>query len=94
MDTGMMEKKQSATRIQNASRGVQKMGYEFHVTQASLIHGDNQSQVVIQLRNTGVAPFYYDWKVVVAALDKSGMPLKEWPTDWKINGLLPGRELF
>ncbi len=89
MDTGMMEKKQSATRVKNASRAVQKMGYEFHVTQATVVCEANQTQATIQLRNTGVAPFYYDWKIVIAALDKAGNPLKQWPTDWKVTGLLP-----
>ena len=89
MDTGMMEKKQSATRVQNASRAVQKIGYEFHVTQATVIREANQTLATIQLRNTGVAPFYYDWKIVIAALDKNGNALKQWPTDWKITGLLP-----
>ena len=89
MDTGMMEKTQSAARIKNASRAVQKMGYEFHVAQATVVHDDKKTHVMIQLRNTGVAPFYYDWKVVVAALDKNGIPLRQWPTGWKITGLLP-----
>ncbi|HQX53314.1 MAG TPA: DUF4832 domain-containing protein, partial [Planctomycetaceae bacterium] len=90
MDTGMMEKKQSEMRVLNGSRAVQKMGYEFHVTQASAARAGDNYQVKMQLRNTGVAPFYYDWKIVVAALDKNGRSLKQWPTDWKIIGLLPG----
>lgn len=93
MDTGMMEKKQSETRVKNASRAVQKMGYEFHVTQASVNREADQTHAQLQLRNTGIAPFYYDWKIVVAALDKNGKPLKQWPTDWKITGLLPGESL-
>lgn len=48
MDTGMMEKKQSATRVKNASRAVQKMGYEFHVTQATVVREANQTRVTIQ----------------------------------------------
>ncbi len=89
MDTGMMEKKQSATRMKNASRAAQKMGYEFQVTQATVVREGNQTHATVQFRNTGVAPFYYDWKIVIAALDKNGKPLKQWPTDWKITGLLP-----
>ena len=89
MDTGMMEKKQSVTRVKNASQTVQNMGYEFHVIQATVIRDANQARATIQLRNTGVAPFYYDWKIIVAALDKNGTALKQWPTDWKITGLLP-----
>lgn len=89
MDTGMMEKKQSSTRIRNASRAAQKMGYEFHVAQASVSREASTRKVSVQLRNTGVAPFYYDWKIIVAAIGKNGTAIKEWPTDWKITGLLP-----
>jgi hypothetical protein len=89
MDTGMMEKKQSDIRIRNASRAVQKMGYEFHVTQASLMPDGDQTKVLIQVRNTGVAPFYHGWKIVVSAFDKDDVALKEWSTDWRITGLLP-----
>ena len=89
MDTGMMEQKQSASRISNASRAVQKMGYEFHVTQASVNRDASTTQLTVQLRNSGLAPFYYNWKIVVAAIDKNGSALKEWPTDWKITSLLP-----
>ena len=90
MDTGMVRNHQSATRIINASRAVQRMGYEFHVMRAGLSREADTTQLTVQLRNTGVAPFYYDWKIVVAAIDRSGTVIKEWPTDRKIAGLLPG----
>ncbi len=90
MDTGMVEKKQSATRITNASRAVQRMGYEFHVMQATVSREADKVRLTVQLRNTGVAPFYYDWKIVVAAIDRSDTVIKEWPTEWTIAGLLPG----
>ena len=90
MDTGMVREKQSATRIKNASRAVQRMGYEFHVIQTTLSGEADKTQLTVQLRNTGVAPFYYDWKIVVAAIDRSGAVIKEWPTEWGIAGLLPG----
>ena len=90
MDTGMVGKEQSATRITNASRAVQRMGYEFHVTRAGWTREADTTQLTVQLRNTGVAPFYYDWKIVVGAVDRSGTVIKEWPTEWKIAGLLPG----
>jgi hypothetical protein len=90
MDTGMVGKTQSATRIKNASRAVRRMGYEFHVMRAGLSREADTTQLTVQLRNTGVAPFYYNWKIVVAATDRSGIVIKEWPTEWKITGLLPG----
>lgn len=89
METGMMEKKQSAERIANASKAVQKMGYEFHVTEAGVKRVNERLTIQLKLRNTAVAPFYYDWKVEVAALSATGEPRKRWPTDWKITGLLP-----
>lgn len=89
MDSGMTEQKQSATRIINASRAVQKMGYEFHVTQASVNREASSTHLTVHVRNSGVAPFYYDWKIIVAAIDRKGSAIKEWPTDWKIFGLLP-----
>ena len=90
MDTGMVGEEQSATRVTNASHAVQRMGYEFHVMQASLSREADKARLTVRLRNTGVAPFYYDWKIVVAAIDRSGTVIKEWPTDWKVAGLLPG----
>ncbi len=92
MDTGMMEKKQSKTRIANASAAVQKMGYEFYILQSSLNRTGSKFEVKLRLRNTGVAPFYYDWQVVLGALSETGRLLKEWPTDWKVTSLLPGEE--
>jgi hypothetical protein len=89
MDTGMMEKRQSDERVTNASRAVQQMGYEFHVTQATVVRGGDRTQVAVQLRNSGVAPFYYDWKIAVAALGEEGQPIRQWPTEWKLTQLLP-----
>lgn len=89
MDTGMSEEKQSAERIANASRAVQKMGYEFHISQAAVERNAERMTARIELHNTGVAPFYYDWKVELAALNDAGKPIKRWPTDWKITALLP-----
>jgi len=89
MDTGMSEKKQSAKRIANASKAVQRMGYEFHVTAAD-IHADATDVTAnVRLKNTAAAPFYYDWKVVVGALGQDGKLLKEWTTDWTLTALLP-----
>ncbi len=92
MDTGMMEKKQPKTRIATASAAVQKMGYEFYILQSSLNRTGSKFEVKLRLRNTGVAPFYYDWPVVLGALNETGRLLKEWPTDWKVTSLLPGEE--
>lgn len=92
LDTGMMEKRQTPERIANASRSVQKMGYEFYVPQATVVRQAARLAVNVWVRNTGVAPFYYDWDVELAALDGQGKVLKKWPADWHITRLLPGDE--
>lgn len=89
MDTGMFGKKQPGPRIKRAMAQVRKMGYEFHVSSATVSKADAKTRVVLTVRNTGVAPFYYDWKVQLGAVNRSQVG-RTWPTDWKLTGLLPG----
>ena len=92
MDTGMFREKQSRSRINRAIQQVQGMGYEFHIGSAEtnrLPGGD--VTIRIKVRNTGVAPFYHDWQVELAAMDGERM-VRSYPTEWKIVGLLPEQE--
>lgn len=89
MDTGMFGKKQPKPRIERAVAQVQKMGYEFHVSSAVVTKTAGDTRVVLTVRNTGIAPFYYDWKVELGAVNRSQVG-KTWPTDWKLTRLLPG----
>lgn len=92
MDTGMFQEQQSDQRERNAIRHVQQMGYEFHILSAatrSLSSG--QTSVTISIRNTGVAPFYYPWKVELAKVQQ-GQIAERIPVDWKITELLPNDE--
>ena len=90
MDSGMFEKKQSAARIQRATTQVSKMGYDFYV-QTSLIERQSDGDVEIKLTvvNQGVAPFYADWPLELAALGEDGSVLKALPVDWQLTGILP-----
>ncbi|HMD67319.1 MAG TPA: hypothetical protein VKF42_00475, partial [Chitinivibrionales bacterium] len=45
-------------------------------------------QVSIRIQNRGVAPFYYDWPVQVAMLDKGGRLAAIWPTAWKLTSVI------
>ncbi len=92
MDTGMFEKKQSAKRIRNAIRQVQHMGYEFHVASSQVTRNADTVTVTVQLRNTGVAPFYHDWMVELTALNDDNDPSTMIPVDWKVTGLLPDEQ--
>ena len=89
MDTGMFDKKQPQDRIDRAIRQVQKMGYEFHISTAAVVKQGDKTKVMLTVRNTGVAPFYYDWKLQLGAINRSQVA-KTWDTDWKLTDLLPG----
>lgn len=90
MDTGMFGQRQSDNRIANATKQVEKMGYEFFVTRASLSNvSGNQITLEIQVENRGVAPFYYPWQVEIAAMDVSGEVVHRWPTSFSLTDLLP-----
>jgi hypothetical protein len=82
-------KLQGAAR-ERAIRAVQRMGYELHVATASLKAVGQQWDISLTITNTGVAPFYYDWPVELAALDASGKIAATWKPDWKLTGILPG----
>jgi len=95
MDSGMFEKKQSKQRIANATAAVQKMGYEFHIQRVSLERASAKVRLRIEVRNTGVAPFYADWPIEVAtgksdkAFDNDAN-LQIHSTAWLLSELLPG----
>jgi hypothetical protein len=73
-------------QMKRAIQGARKLGYEFRVTSGRVKRGN----VRVTIRNTGVAPFYRNWPVKLAALDQAGKAVAVWETDWKLTGLLPG----
>ena len=75
---------------ERAIRAAQRMGYELHVATADLALADGQLTVTLSMTNTGVAPFYYDWPVELAALDHAGKLAATWTTAWKLTGIQPG----
>ncbi len=90
MDSGMFRERQSDQRIANAVRHVQRMGYEFHiesVDRRTLASGGISIQ--LQIRNMGVAPFYYPWKVELATVGDEGID-ETIAVNWSVNNLLPG----
>ena len=89
LDTGMFRQRQSEARIRTATEQVSRMGYEFQIVSAQ-VSGQSRTMLSVSVRNTGVAPFYYDWKLELGALDREGRLLKAWPTAWRLTQLLPG----
>jgi hypothetical protein len=79
---------QGAVR-ERALRAAQRMGYELHIASAEWTVTDGNLAVSLTITNTGVAPFYYDWPVELAALDAGGGLAATWQTDWKLTGVQP-----
>ncbi|MEZ6058383.1 MAG: DUF4832 domain-containing protein [Planctomycetaceae bacterium] len=89
MDSGMFGKQASEVRRKNAMTQVQKMGYEFHIESvARKTRPDGGVLLGIQIRNTGVAPFYHGWKVELATIHGDQI-VETIPVDWTVNNLLP-----
>lgn len=79
-------------QLQRALAGARLLGYEFHVTQATM--GDAYSaaplRVSISVTNSGIAPFYYDWPLEYGALSTNGTLTAAWPTGLKLTAIQPG----
>lgn len=74
-----------------ALAGARRLGYELYVSRADLSAATETDplSVALQIRNCGVAPFYYDWPVLIRALDHNGSARPTWTTKWKLPSLLP-----
>jgi hypothetical protein len=90
MDTGMFREPPSRKRYERASAQVRGMGYDFFVQTADISPAAGKLSVTLQVINQGVAPFYRDWPIELAALSAEGRVVQRWPLDWKLVGLLPG----
>ncbi|WP_419893638.1 DUF4832 domain-containing protein [Oceanobacillus kimchii] len=74
--------------LERAREGSRRLGYEYFVPNAYMNVANGHLQAAMEIQNTGVAPFYYDWKVEIAARDENGK-IEEWTTDWDISYILP-----
>ncbi len=73
MDSGMFNGQVLPGRVASAMAKVGKMGYEYSVLRASG-HGSKglMTYISIDLKNTGVAPFYAKWSMEIAQAGKDG----------------------
>ncbi len=90
MESGIFQKKLTKERYTRAISHVRRMGYDFHLPTARISRKESALEVQLTVVNQGVAPFYQDWPLELAALDQEGRITKRWPVDWKLTGLLPG----
>lgn len=79
------------TEFENGLRSHKMMGYEFFVSAVQL-NADNESNVTVdvKIRNSGIAPIYYDWQVEFAAINSKGEFTGVFGTaDWDIHTIFP-----
>lgn len=88
LNQGVFQVPMSGEPLKRALEGSRRMGYEYYVPKAYLDGRDGKLKVGAEIENRGVAPFYYDWQVELAA-KSGGKTVKVWKTDWKIGGILP-----
>jgi hypothetical protein len=93
MNTGVFRNAFTGATRERALAGARRLGYELHVSAAALVKDPNGGVLVrVQIRNTGVAPFYYPWPVEIGLLDGSGKLAGTVSTDWDLSKILPGEK--
>lgn len=76
----------------NVAAAVRLMGYDLGVTNAYFHDtAEGTTKVGVRITNTGVAPFYYPWKVRLGLKDASGAVVKDWDTSWDLRTVMPSR---
>lgn len=96
MDTGMFREAPGESRSLQAANAVRRMGYDLHVSRVRFEPGQTKSnranglQIIVEIKNQGVAPFYADWPTEIGFLDKQGKLTKISQADQlSIRGILP-----
>ncbi len=91
LNHGVFDPGLSAQEQALALAGAAQLGYELYVSNAILADASVSGplQASLQVWNTGVAPFYYDWPVQLAALNSSNILANTWTTAWTLSSLLP-----
>jgi hypothetical protein len=90
MESGLFREKAEPARYAGAVAQVRRMGYDFYIPTAEFKREDSTLRVHLTVLNQGVAPFYQDWPLELAALGADGKIAHRWPVKWKLTGLLPG----
>ena len=69
-----------------------QMGYNFRIKEVRHFsaRSSTKRQIEVDLENVGIAPFYKDWQVQFALLDRSGSPIETMKVETDLRTLLPG----
>jgi hypothetical protein len=82
----------TSNEIKNALRATKMLGYEFYVSSVSLpnsIKAESPLNFQVKIKNNGVAPIYYNWKIEVAALSSKKAITTIGTADWNITDIIP-----
>ena len=77
-------------KTQRAIEGSRALGYEFFVSEYYVNKQGDNLNVGMRMQNTGAAPFYYDWPVEVAILDKNNKPIVSVQPECDLRQIIPG----
>lgn len=74
-----------------ALAGARQLGYELYVTSVKIVDArlPGAVNISLQIQNTGVAPFYYNWPVQLGVLNSNNTLLQAWTTPWMLTSILP-----
>lgn len=75
-----------------ALAGAQSLGYSFRATEALAPLSTSPSTVTVgmTIANLGVAPFYYDWPIKLAYLNRAGAVVATTTTTWRVSDIASG----
>ncbi|MEV6412617.1 DUF4832 domain-containing protein [Kribbella sp. NPDC051718] len=74
----------------NVGAAVRLMGYNLTVNKAYFQNtASGTTNLGVQISNTGVAPFYYPWKVTVGLKNSAGTVVQSWDTTWDLRTIQP-----
>lgn len=90
---GIFQTPLAAEPLARAAEGSRRMGYEYYAPAAYLEGSGGDLKVGVELENRGVAPFYYDWKVELAAQTETGI-VRIWDPGWNLSDILPSTNGF
>ena len=70
---------------------LKNMGYRLWVSRLTISKGENKHDITLNLENSGVAPLYGDWTVVLYLFDTSGKVVQSQDLDCRLSELLPNQ---
>jgi hypothetical protein len=94
LNQGVFDHRLPVADYARALAGARRLGYELSVTAVALPHTNapGAPAVRLQLRNTGRAPFYYNWPLELGLIDGRHL-LRRWDTGWRLTQALPGAQV-